>query len=78
MRSSKSHKDQKSWNEFVFNKHMLAIYCAFFKNIYLFILEGEQERACILVEGGAEGKNPKLTALSTEPNLGLNPTTLRS
>ena len=49
----------------------------FFKKKILFILESVHVCAAGGAEGQEEGKHPKPTALSTEPE-GLDPKTLRS
>ena len=50
---------------------------------FISLLETERESPCVLARMGEgqrerERENPKQTALSPEPNMGLDPRTLRS
>ena len=51
----------------------------FLKKIYLFILEREREHMCVRWGGGeGERESQADSTLSTEPDAGLDPRTLRS
>lgn len=57
--------------------------CVFFKDFVYLLFEMERERVCVWLlgegrQGGVEREREADSMLSTQPNVGLNSTTLRS